>query len=505
MKDIRYYLQFIVLACSVFFVACDDEDKETATPVFPEAQQLACAVGEEKTLTFEATDDWSLVSSALWCAFVVENEKTYSCSGTAGKQSVTIAIGDDASELMKSYRAELTLKMGGEQKVIYTVTRPSTTYEVHVFNADQSEEYTNENPFVVDFDGSQKLTVSANTDWVIEMSEGLEAGDLFSGIAGEQVTLKPALEKAYKKDAGRYKLTFKNKDQEILAEVPVNYEGIPADRIMYGHEDASALKITITADRSSFTWGDDTYNYQVPFTIMAKDNAYTLVYVDVKEPDYMSGIYEYECSVMNEEDSWFYVMDDDTKGNISISAMANDGDVRNGCLMAFPNEKYEEVKNDFAALVFNPDYGIKPEYDENVVAYFKQEANSRASGGFKIMDVEENDLGIELMAYSDQVGEDATIEEFGISNVWIASLPLGISFDPMVVEPKGMDWNNYLVGVEIRGTWGNVTGTEFGAFSYQFNGIGATVNGDNRMEFHFMGSATGGDYAILIIEPRRSE
>ena len=56
MKDIiKYYLQLIVLMFCLFTSACSDDD-ETVTPVFPDLQKIECAVGDTKTLTFEAAD-----------------------------------------------------------------------------------------------------------------------------------------------------------------------------------------------------------------------------------------------------------------------------------------------------------------------------------------------------------------------------------------------------------------------------------------------------------------
>ena len=96
-----------------------------------------CKVGDTKTLTFEATDNWILISSSLWCYFEQDGEQTFTCSGGVGEQTVTIHISDDATELMKSYKAELTMTMAGSRQVIAEVTRPSTGYELHAFDASQ--------------------------------------------------------------------------------------------------------------------------------------------------------------------------------------------------------------------------------------------------------------------------------------------------------------------------------------------------------------------------------
>lgn len=58
MKDImKYYLQLITLVFCLFVSACSDDD-ETTTPVFPDLQKIECEIGDTKTLTFEAADNW---------------------------------------------------------------------------------------------------------------------------------------------------------------------------------------------------------------------------------------------------------------------------------------------------------------------------------------------------------------------------------------------------------------------------------------------------------------
>lgn len=76
MKDImKYYLQLITLVFCLFVSACSDDD-ETTTPVFPDLQKIECEVGDTKTLTFEAADNWILTSSSLWCYFEQDGERT---------------------------------------------------------------------------------------------------------------------------------------------------------------------------------------------------------------------------------------------------------------------------------------------------------------------------------------------------------------------------------------------------------------------------------------------
>ena len=215
MKDImKYYLQLITLVFCLFVSACSDDD-ETTTPVFPDLQKIECEVGDTKTLTFEAADNWILTSSSLWCYFEQDGERTFVCSGNAGKQTVTIHISDDATELLKSYKAELTMKLAGSQQVIAEVTRPSTGYEVRAFNADKSVMYTEKNPFVINFDGTDILVLEANEDWALksnpewmEFNRRASDSEVVSGNAGDNVSVIPQMIMQYKKNEITGKLSF---------------------------------------------------------------------------------------------------------------------------------------------------------------------------------------------------------------------------------------------------------------------------------------------------------
>ena len=77
--SIKTYLRWTALMFCLLLSACSD-DEDSKTPVFPGLQRIECAVGDEKTLTFEATDNWVLTSSSLWCYFKQEGEQTFTCS-----------------------------------------------------------------------------------------------------------------------------------------------------------------------------------------------------------------------------------------------------------------------------------------------------------------------------------------------------------------------------------------------------------------------------------------
>ena len=284
MKDIiKYYLQLIVLMFCLFTSACSDDD-ETVTPVFPDLQKIECAVGDTKTLTFEATDNWILISSSLWCYFEQDGEQTFTCSGGVGEQTVTIHISDDATELMKSYKAELTMTMAGSRQVIAEVTRPSTGYELHAFDAEQTIEYTAENPYVQDYGGKAYFWVSSNADWIVESSESLDLSKTnISGEAGNNVKITPLLKQGTenRKTAWTQELIFKNRKGEVISKLPVHYDGIPADKIEFSNDNIYSNKIKASVDGESYTFKNQSYEAEgVPLTVIARNDEYTYVCVE---------------------------------------------------------------------------------------------------------------------------------------------------------------------------------------------------------------------------------
>lgn len=505
MKDMKYYFRFLILALCVSFAACSNDDDENQKPVFPESQKIECAVGDTKELSFEASSDWVLTSSALWCTFVVDGENSFSCSGSAGKQTVTIRISNDATELLKSYKAELTLMMGGEKQVIYTVTRPMTGYEINVFNADQSVLYTKENPMLKSFDPNETFVITANTDWVVESTEGINL-DVQYGAAGNTVKVKASLNPGFKKEAWEQELVFKNQKNEVIATLPVKYNGIPEDRIEF----PNPVKGEVVYSYDGFTYkvGEDKHNAPLSINITAKDDKYVWAYVEYKEIyDESSWSYEYECTLMSENDSWFWV-DDDSKGNVTMNATMNRGDKRTGYLLIFPKAKYDKIKNNFETLVFSKSNGITAECEENIAVNFAQEANISLTTGFKITDANNNPLldeygdQIPTYSYKDMTGstEEEVIAKFGTANVSILTLPKSQDYSNILFIPNGYTGYGFELETYDNGAntlWPGVSVESYGTKG-SVAGLAPNVSGDKSMVIKVLDG--GKIFAVLLIE-----
>lgn len=505
MKDMKYYFRFLMLALCISFAACSSDDDDNQTPVFPELQKIECAVGDTKELSFEASSDWVLTSSALWCSFVVDGENAFSCSGSAGKQTVTIRISNDATELLKSYKAELTLMMGGAKQVIYTVTRPMTGYEVNVFNADQSVLYTKENPMLKSFDPNEVFVITANADWVVESSEGINL-DVQYGAAGNTVTVKASLNPGFKKEAWEQELIFKGKNNEVISRLPVKYNGIPEDRIEF----PNALKGDIVYSYDGFTYkvGENKQDAPLPVTVTSKGDKYVWAYVEYKEIyNESSWSYEYECTRMSEDDSWFFV-DDDGKGNVKLNAINNRGEKRTGYLLIFPKAKYDQIKNNFETKVFSKTSGITAECEENIAVDFTQEANISLTTGFKVTDTNNNPLldeygeVIPTYSYKDMTGatDEEMLAKFGTTNVAILTLPMSQDYNNILFIPNG--YNGY--GFELE-TYDNGANTLWPGVNVEslgtkgsLTGLKQNVTGDKSIVIKVLDR--GNTFAVLLVE-----
>ena len=470
MKDIiKYYLQLIVLMFCLFTSACSDDD-ETVTPVFPDLQKIECAVGDTKTLTFEATDNWILISSSLWCYFEQDGEQTFTCSGGVGEQTVTIHISDDATELMKSYKAELTMTMAGSRQVIAEVTRPSTGYELHAFDAEQTIEYTAENPYVQDYGGKAYFWVSSNADWIVESSESLDLSKTnISGEAGNNVKITPLLKQGTenRKTAWTQELIFKNRKGEVISKLPVHYDGIPADKIEFSNDNIYSNKIKASVDGESYTFKNQSYEAEgVPLTVIARNDEYTYVcveYTSTMGPE-TGWNEEWSFKLLTGFKNWLWIEDD---SNYIGALIEQDAFVAT------------------SGLSIMDSYTFRPLYD--------------GAGN-----------AIQAEPYAGEMTENELIEKYGTSNVYtVYSFTLGMSYTQIFVLPNGYTGSNLQATTILNGkntAWSGISlepgQNSSGQMGINIYGMNSEANGDEMCITIKNGTEP---YAVLLIETRYSD
>ena len=114
------------IAASFSVAACQqDAPVEKPEASFPEAKEYNVAPGEELALSFNANQDWELTvpqSSIQWFWIQDGSFKLYKLSGKAGDQIVTIGVSA-TEEFDMDRTCDVTLKMGGQEKVIAKLVR----------------------------------------------------------------------------------------------------------------------------------------------------------------------------------------------------------------------------------------------------------------------------------------------------------------------------------------------------------------------------------------------
>ena len=114
------------IAASFSVAACQqDAPVEKPEASFPEAKEYNVAPGEELALSFNANQDWELTvpqSSIQWFWIQDGSFKLYKLSGKAGDQVVTIGVSA-TEEFDMDRTCDVTLKMGGQEKVIAKLVR----------------------------------------------------------------------------------------------------------------------------------------------------------------------------------------------------------------------------------------------------------------------------------------------------------------------------------------------------------------------------------------------
>lgn len=383
MKNIAWYFRFCVLTLCCVMAGCSDDDDTPQKPTFPELQKINCEVGQTTEIEFEASTDWKLTSSSLWCQFIIDDEAMNSCSGTAGKQKVEIQINDNASELNKAYKAEISLWMNGFSNVIFEVTRPTEGYEL-VLKDQNGNVFTKENPLTISYDGQESYSVEANFDWRLTKWPEWMSASTSSGVAGDNSRkISPAIASGHTKNANTGTLTFVNEKGEELANIPVKYEGIPEDKIEFS-TGTNPWKWSFSLSGTQYSSGGGTsgstswIDGPMPLGVVAKDDNYKIVLLKQDTNGYSRII----------SDGWYQVTDDH-KGAIQIATDANVGDeTRAGCLLVFPMAVYQIIgDNKFDEIVL-PQGQIASDYERYGAIYFSQ----AASQGFNISDYDSGKL-----------------------------------------------------------------------------------------------------------------
>ena len=370
----KYWLVLMALVSVTLFTACSSDDDDAVTPVFPQVQTIAGAAGDELDFTFDANENWSLASSAIWCKLVQgENADAFVLNGTAGKQTLKVKItADDASKDMSV--AQLFLTMGGQKVAIAEVKRSAAGYELKVY--DELGNDITETGITVgykDIAGQpiyNKFSVKANYRFAVTNTPAwveLEGGFLVGtpnkpavGGAAFKENQGMSAKYAIAKDAN-YTVTFSSEDGKAAVTVPVIYNGMTTNTLDVTYPTASQWAVwNVSLDGKVFTQNGSSLNGEttnaftfhnfVPFTLKTFGDAYQLVVFENKE----NGLFE---------DASGAVKLLGEKGDVKLTVAPLGSGSREFLVYALPQSVFESLENGLDGMLEEDFMTVKSDYD----------------------------------------------------------------------------------------------------------------------------------------------
>lgn len=364
----------MALVSVTLFTACSSDDDDAVNPVFPQVQTIAGAAGDELDFTFDANENWSLASSAIWCKLAQgENADAFVLNGTAGKQTIKVQItADDASKDMSV--AQLFLTMGGQKVAIAEVKRSAAGYELKVY--DELGNDITETGITVgykDIAGQpiyNKFSVKANYRFAVTNTPAwveLEGGFLVGtpnqpavGGASFKENQGVSAKYAIAKEAN-YTVTFSSEDGKAAVTVPVIYNGMTTNTMDVTYPTASQWAVwNVSLDGKVFTQNGSSLNGEttnaftfhnfVPFTLKTFGDAYQLVVFENKE----NGLFE---------DGTGAVKLQGEKGDVKLTVAPLGSGSREFLVYALPQSVFESLENGLDGMLEDDFMTVKSDYD----------------------------------------------------------------------------------------------------------------------------------------------
>lgn len=482
------WIMALAMMFIVSFTSCSDDKEEGATtPVFPEEQAISCNAGETKVLTFDANMTWQLSSTAaIWCKFEVNGEDKEVVKGEAGKQSITIKVTDAAQEIGKTSEAQLKLDMGGETKVIATVTRSAKGYSLKIYDA-EGNEITTEQGLEVGYKKQISFTVKANfrfaatsfPEWVI-LDGGSMAGEVNDKEEGELkiqatngLTVKENGE--YEKwpvEAGKDSknvITFADEaGNASFSSFPVFFKGMGAEDInitepvissRYGWNvslDGKTFKLAGSMDGGENV---TTFNDKMEFTVVSLKDEYEVVLLDASN-DQRTG----RKVIKEMSSSWIKYIKNGNKVTLTVDKLSPDMeeyDSREGYALVIPKAQYEQIKEDIVANLVTTneegDQDLVYVYGQNNLLINLIQEEEKADGeSFEIL------KGGYMPLTCNKVTDESILNKFhdySVTAVYSVEVPKTENYNNVSINPLLSNWSN-INGYSIYNTKNDSENTE---------------------------------------------
>ena len=466
------WIMALAMMFIVSFTSCSDDKEEGAiTPVFPEEQAISCNAGETKVLTFDANMTWQLSSTAaIWCKFEVNGEDKEVVKGEAGKQSITIKVTDAAQEIGKTSEAQLKLDMGGETKVIATVTRSAKGYSLKIYDA-EGNEITTEQGLEVGYKKQISFTVKANfrfaatsfPEWVI-LDGGSMAGEVNDKEEGELkiqatngLTVKENGE--YEKwpvEAGKDSknvITFADEAGNASFSFPVFFKGMGAEDINITEPELnSRYGWNVSLDGKTFKLAGSmdggenviTFNDKMEFTVVSLKDEYEVVLLDAFN-HWQTG--KKVIEEMNSYSSWIKYTKNGNKVTLTVNELNPDMeeyDSRECYALVIPKAQYEQIKENIVGnlVTVNEDGDQDLVYaygQSNLLINLVQEEEKADGESFEIL------KGGYIPLTCNKVTDESILNKFhdySVTAVYSVEVPKTENYNNVSINPLLSNWSN---------------------------------------------------------------
>lgn len=445
----KYWLVLMVLVSMTLLSACSSDDA-TSNPVFPQVQTIAGNAGDEFDFTFEANENWSLASSAIWCKMVQgeDGKEAFVLNGTAGKQTIKVKLTDDDASKNKTV-AQLFLNMGGQKVAIAEIVRSADGYELEVCdeNGNPIDEIVVGYKDVIGQPAYNKFIVKANyrfavtnTPAWVDLEGGFLVGkpnvDAKGGVAFKENQGLSAKYAVSKED--KYAITFSSEDGKAEKTIPVVFKGMPEEAIDIVRPASSSIWAvwSVSADGKTFTQNSSsltgenssstTYHNFVPFKISALNDVYKLVAFEKKNG------YLYE-------DGSQVVQLTGENGNAKLTVKPLSSGSREFTVYVLPKSVYENLENGLDGMLDEEFTSVKSEYDNYFLMNIEQKEAKKDDADVVLPIV--TSMGMEMKCAKSDNADYKTFlrDNFGYMGDDIFEANVNGGF--VAVYPQLEDWN----------------------------------------------------------------
>ena len=366
----------VVAITTLLFSACDEIIKGSTASGFPtETQMFTVAPNDTIEVTFTANDTWQLSSDAMWCKV---DGLFLDTSGKAGEQRIVFVINADGQSVNES-KANITLRMGDESRVIAIVTRTGISNAIIVgcdtINYQHNETVTIGTSGTIElvirqstFD-MNNLYITKNAEWF-----NIERTDTVVTLSVNAQFLK------YSQHSSTDSIYFSNKEIPMLC-LNVQYTGMDAQSVNLSPASQWALRVATDGLTYKETLYETVYEAPIQTTISVLNDAYTIYQATYNK--------EQGCTLVAADTTLWYTVTDDEDGHVAISFSENAGSERTGYVFVLPNAISDTFTtlDEVSAFLFDNATGlfeVKAECEHFVIAQFVQE--SALANSFHLID-----------------------------------------------------------------------------------------------------------------------